>query len=62
MFLVQVTCGGIAIHNNTYFTNEGFPNTFATPSSCTLTIRKCNPNICQVRVCLKSKSYTSRNV
>lgn len=47
-FAVQLTCGNTTSSNNTYFTNPGFPSSYAGGTSCTLTIQKCNPWICQV--------------
>lgn len=47
-FTVQLTCGNTTSSNNTYFTNPGFPSSYAGGTSCTLTIQKCNPWICQV--------------
>ncbi|XP_064215815.1 uncharacterized protein LOC662365 [Tribolium castaneum] len=48
--IFQGTCGGNSSYNNTYFTNRGFPNTVSNSSSCTFTIKKCNSDICQVRL------------
>lgn len=47
-FSVQQTCGGISAYNNTYFVNPDFPRTVLGGTSCILTIRRCNPDICQV--------------
>lgn len=53
--LVQYTCGNTSSYNNTYFTNTNFPNTFFGGGRCTMSIRRCNADICQVR---KKECYT----
>lgn len=45
---VVITCGNSTYSNNTYFVNPNFPNSYAGGSSCSITIKKCNPDICQV--------------
>ncbi|XP_018332641.1 uncharacterized protein LOC108742105 [Agrilus planipennis] len=54
--VVFATCGDTALYNNTYFVSPNYPNTFDTATSCTLTIRKCNAGICQIRIDLLSFS------
>lgn len=51
MFLIleQITCGGTSSYNNTYFVSPNFPSP-ATGSTCTVTIPKCNVDICQLRI------------
>ncbi|KAK4873091.1 hypothetical protein RN001_015120 [Aquatica leii] len=46
----QASCGTISSNNNTYFSNPRFPNTFTGASVCTLTIQRCNVNVCQMRI------------
>ncbi|KAF5299667.1 hypothetical protein FQA39_LY11462 [Lamprigera yunnana] len=48
--VVQVTCGATSSNNNTYFSNPLFPSTFTGASVCTLTVQRCNPDICQIRI------------
>ncbi|XP_019870330.2 uncharacterized protein LOC109598852 [Aethina tumida] len=48
--LVQRTCGSTSSYNNTYFVNSNYPNGNPAPTQCVYTIRKCNSDICQVRL------------
>lgn len=55
-FTVVITCGNTTYSNNTYFVNPNFPNSYAGGSSCTITIKKCNPDICQVSTKLSNET------
>lgn len=49
--VIQASCGDSMSENNTYFINDGFPNSFIGGSVCTLTVTKDpDANICQIRV------------
>ncbi|KAF5290653.1 hypothetical protein FQR65_LT01943 [Abscondita terminalis] len=48
--IVQVSCGATSSNNNTYFSNPTYPGTFSGAAACTLTIQRCNPDICQIRI------------
>ncbi|KAJ8925003.1 hypothetical protein NQ315_001168 [Exocentrus adspersus] len=48
--IIQRTCGEVSSLNNTYFVSPGYPNAYTNTSTCTFTIRKCGPDICQVRI------------
>ena len=47
---MQITCGGSSSYNNTYFTSPNYPTTFNGGSTCSVTIKRCNPDICQIRI------------
>jgi hypothetical protein len=47
---VQITCGGSSSYNNTYFISPDFPSPYTGGSTCTVTIQRCNPDICQIRI------------
>merc|ERR1712226_718920 len=48
--LFSKTCGESTSTNCTYFQNAGFPSTFDNVGSCQLTINKCSPDVCQLRL------------
>jgi hypothetical protein len=48
--IVQITCGGSSSYNNTYFISPDFPSPYTGGSTCTVTIQRCNPDICQIRI------------
>ncbi|GLV43813.1 uncharacterized protein CBL_11607 [Carabus blaptoides fortunei] len=48
--IVQRTCGATSSANNTYFINPGFPNSYAGGTRCTMTVQRCNSDICQLRL------------
>ncbi|KRT81446.1 CUB domain-containing protein [Oryctes borbonicus] len=48
--IVQLRCGTSSSLNNTYFVNTGFPAPTYASTSCMHTIKRCNSNICQVRI------------
>ncbi|GLH10736.1 Uncharacterized protein GBIM_15643, partial [Gryllus bimaculatus] len=48
--IIQRTCGGTSNLNCTYFINPNYPSSYAGGTRCSLTINKCNTNICQVRL------------
>lgn len=55
------TCGGITQANNTYFYNSNYPSTFATGGRCSLTVKPCDANICQLRIDFLAFSLASPN-
>ncbi|CAG9815419.1 unnamed protein product [Phaedon cochleariae] len=44
------TCGDISSHNNTYFTNRGYPNPQLAGTQCVFKIVPTSTNICQIRL------------
>ncbi|XP_054014781.1 uncharacterized protein LOC128895856 [Hylaeus anthracinus] len=46
----QKTCGSTTNVNNTYFTNPEYPTTYDGTGRCTITVNRCNSNICQLRL------------
>ncbi|KAG5898250.1 hypothetical protein JTB14_029628 [Gonioctena quinquepunctata] len=44
------TCGESSSYNSTYFTNEVYPAAETSSTRCTMTIERCNADICQVRI------------
>ncbi|CAH0546078.1 unnamed protein product [Brassicogethes aeneus] len=48
--VVHRTCGQSSSYNNTYFTNTNYPNSDTGGTRCTMTIIRCNPDICQARI------------
>nr|XP_050847063.1 uncharacterized protein LOC127062600 isoform X1 [Vespula vulgaris] len=46
----QKTCGSTTNINNTYFINPGYPTTYKGGERCTITVNKCNSDICQIRL------------
>ncbi|KAJ3636082.1 hypothetical protein MTP99_008921 [Tenebrio molitor] len=59
--VIQRHCGETTRYNNTYFTNDNFPNPVTGGTSCTLTIQKCNDDICQVRIDFLSLNLAQPN-
>lgn len=51
--IFQKTCGSTTNINNTYFINPGYPTTYKGGERCTITINKCNSDICQVLTRIK---------
>jgi hypothetical protein len=49
IFAVQKTCGSSTNLNCTYFTNPDFPKLYTRSDRCSISVSKCNSNICQVR-------------
>lgn len=48
MSIVQKTCSSTTNVNNTYFTNPEYPTSYEGQGRCTITVQRCNSNICQV--------------
>ncbi|XP_076277333.1 uncharacterized protein LOC143207568 [Lasioglossum baleicum] len=46
----QKSCGSTTNLNNTYFTNPKYPMTYDGTGRCTITVQRCNSNICQLRL------------
>ncbi len=44
------SCGATAILNNTYWQNPGYNSGYNTAGQCSLYVKKCSPNICQIRL------------
>jgi hypothetical protein len=47
---VTRTCGSSTNINNTYFTNSGYPLTFAGGSRCNIAVTRSGTDVCQLRV------------
>ena len=47
---MQKSCGKDTEHNNTYFVNPGFPSADPGSSACTLTIKRLDSEICQLKL------------
>lgn len=45
---VQKSCGSTTNMNNTYFVSPKYPITYRGGERCTITVQRCNSNICQV--------------
>lgn len=45
---VQKSCGSTTNMNNTYFISPRYPITYRGGERCTITVQRCNSNICQV--------------
>ncbi|KAL0902556.1 hypothetical protein ABMA27_000396 [Loxostege sticticalis] len=48
--IVSRTCGSTTNVNNTYFTSPGYPAAYAGGAACTITVNRCNTNVCQLRI------------
>lgn len=48
--VVSRSCGATTNVNNTYFTNPGYPASYAGGQSCSIIVRRCNTNVCQLRI------------
>nr|CAD7258641.1 unnamed protein product [Timema shepardi] len=48
--VVTKTCGTSTRVNCTYFVNPSYPSYYTDGGRCTITINKCNSNICQLRI------------
>lgn len=46
----QKTCSSTTNVNNTYFINPEYPTTYEGQGRCTITVQRCNSNICQLRL------------
>ncbi|CAK9801472.1 hypothetical protein ANTQUA_LOCUS2856 [Anthophora quadrimaculata] len=57
----QKTCGSTTNVNNTYFTNPEYPTTYEGQGRCTITVQRCNSNICQLRLDFLEFSLASPN-
>ncbi|XP_059046247.1 uncharacterized protein LOC131841893 [Achroia grisella] len=43
-------CGSTTNVNNTYFTSPGYPAAYPGGGACSITVYRCNSNICQLRI------------
>lgn len=59
--VVQRSCGAISSNNNTYFQNPSFPNVFLGANTCSLTVQRCSPDVCQIRIDFLSFSLVQPN-
>lgn len=57
----QKSCGSTTNVNNTYFTNPEYPTTYDGAGRCTITVNRCNSNICQLRLDFLELSLASPN-
>lgn len=57
----QKTCSSTTNVNNTYFTNPEYPTTYEGQGRCTITVQRCNSNICQLRLDFLEFSLASPN-
>ncbi|XP_069701068.1 uncharacterized protein [Periplaneta americana] len=48
--VIQRTCGSTSNLNCTYFSNPGYPGLYTGSGRCSISITKCNSNICQLRI------------
>ncbi|XP_069702658.1 uncharacterized protein [Periplaneta americana] len=48
--VIQRTCGSTSNLNCTYFSNPGYPGLYTGNGRCSISITKCNSNICQLRI------------
>ncbi|XP_076247538.1 uncharacterized protein LOC143187304 [Calliopsis andreniformis] len=46
----QKSCDSTTNVNNTYFTNPEYPTPYEGTGRCTITVQRCNSNICQLRL------------
>lgn len=46
----RVTCGGTITRNGTYFQNPNAPSPYTDTRTCSVTVRKSYPGICQIRL------------
>ncbi|XP_066600385.1 uncharacterized protein [Prorops nasuta] len=59
--IFQKTCGATTNINNTYFINPNYPTTYKGGDRCTISIQRCNTNICQLRLDFLDSSFTQPN-
>lgn len=43
-------CGGSIVQNCTYIDNPGYPSTWSTTGDCTYSVKRCQDDICQIRL------------
>lgn len=60
-FSVRQSCGRSTDRNNTYFVSPNFPSTNTGGGKCEFTIRRQNPNICQLRIDFKHFTLAQPN-
>ncbi|XP_026670406.1 uncharacterized protein LOC113464499 [Ceratina calcarata] len=58
----QKTCGATTNVNNTYFTNPEYPRTYEGQGRCTISVQRCNTNICQLRLDFLDFTLASPNI
>jgi hypothetical protein len=59
IFAVQKICGSNTDLNCTYFTSPDFPSLYTRSERCSISVSKCNSNICQVRTryCMQPEHF-----
>ncbi|XP_018352522.1 PREDICTED: uncharacterized protein LOC108754585 isoform X1 [Trachymyrmex septentrionalis] len=62
--IFQKSCGSTTNMNNTYFVSPRYPITYRGGERCSITVQRCNPNICQVTstLCINFSKLQSLNV
>ncbi|KDR21501.1 hypothetical protein L798_02965, partial [Zootermopsis nevadensis] len=59
--IIQKSCAATTSLNFTYFTNPEYPRAYTSSARCSITVSKCNSNICQLRVDLFELTLTQPN-
>ncbi|XP_070148956.1 uncharacterized protein [Polyergus mexicanus] len=57
----QKSCGSTTNMNNTYFVNPRYPITYQGGERCTITVQRCNSNICQLRLDFLEATWAQPN-
>ncbi|XP_071556091.1 uncharacterized protein [Temnothorax nylanderi] len=57
----QKSCGSTTNMNNTYFVSPRYPITYRGGERCTITVQRCNSNICQLRLDFLEATWAQPN-
>ncbi|EZA49837.1 hypothetical protein DMN91_005680 [Ooceraea biroi] len=57
----QKSCGSTTNINNTYFVNPRYPITYRGGERCSITVQRCNSNICQLRLDFLEATWAQPN-
>ncbi|XP_012235854.1 uncharacterized protein [Linepithema humile] len=57
----QKSCGSTTNINNTYFVSPRYPITYRGGERCTITVQRCNSNICQLRLDFLEATWAQPN-
>ncbi|KAL6255006.1 hypothetical protein P5V15_013424 [Pogonomyrmex californicus] len=57
----QKSCGSTTNMNNTYFVSPRYPITYRGGERCTITVQRCNSNICQLRLDFLEATWVQPN-
>ncbi|XP_011879922.1 PREDICTED: uncharacterized protein LOC105568677 isoform X2 [Vollenhovia emeryi] len=57
----QKSCGSTTNMNNTYFVSPRYPITYQGGERCTITVQRCNSNICQLRLDFLEATWAQPN-